>query len=279
MSDVVEMRARQLDFTALAATRFKVPARASKQAVGAYTVYAHYLSALLVDCVERPSTRTLPRTVHDFYCAATSPGKPMTFESVLRFLWECGVIVLPLQDAGGFHGAVWKIKGRFVMTLKQSTELESRWLYDALHETGHIANGDVTDDISLIEDQEISPQASGNEEEDRANEWAEDALFDGRSEDIENACTKACKGQLRKLKAVIPGVAKDYNVNLGLLANHMAYRLAEQNENWWGSASNLQSESRSPFSIGREVLLEWTNLSRLNTFDRELLIRALSDEE
>ncbi len=278
LNDVVEMRVPQLDFTALAATRFKVPARVNKRAVGAYTVYAHYLSALLVSCVEKPAVRDLPKTAHEFHLSVTARGKPMTFESVLRFLWECGVIVLPLSDAGGFHGAVWKIKERFTMALKQSTQLETRWLYDALHETGHIENGDVTGDVSLIEDQEISPQVSGSEEE-MANEWAEDALFDGRSDMIEDACTKACNGRLQKLKSVLPKVAKDFNVNLGSLANHMAYRLAGQNENWWGAAGNLQVESKSPFGLGRDVLFEWVNLSRLNTFDRKLLLRALSEEE
>jgi len=151
------------------------------------------------------------------------------------------------------------------MVLKQTMQLESRWLYDALHESGHIKNGDVTDDNSLIEDQEISPETSGTEEE-AANEWAEDTLFDGRSEELEEACTKACHGQLQRLKAALPEVAKEFNVNLGSLANHMAYRLKEQHENWWGAAQNLQRENCNPFDIAREILLQRMNLSSLSIF-------------
>jgi hypothetical protein len=277
MTDLLEMKAPRFDYSAVAAARFKLPARVSKEAVSAYAVYAHYLAALLVQCVEGEATRSMPNTSHDFHRAVSAPGKAMNFEAAIRFLWDCGIIVLPLCEAGGFHGAVWKIRDRFVVVLKQTTQLESRWLYDVLHETGHIKNGDVSDEASLIEEQEISPEISGTEEE-AANEWAENTIFDGRSGELEAACTKACNGQLQKLKAVLPRLAKAYNVNLGSLANHMAYRLAQQNENWWGAANNLQTTGRNPFGIAREILLERINLFQLSPFDRELLQRALTEE-
>src|ERR1043166_2867242 len=276
MRDLVELKTPQLDFSVVASTRFKLPARANKNTVSGYTIYAHYLAAIIANCTETESNKTLPANFHTFFNAVTPTDGPMTFEGVLRFLWNCGIIVLPLRDAGGFHGAVWKIGGRFVIALKQTTPLESRWLYDSLHETGHIKNGDVTEDVSLIEDQEISPETSGEEEE-AANQWAEEILFDGRSEELERACTSACKGKLQNLKTALPKVAEEFNVNLGSLANHMAYRLAQQNENWWGAAHNLQSSVRNPFEIARQVLLEHVNLSCLCQFDRELLQRALSE--
>jgi hypothetical protein len=161
--------------------------------------------------------------------------------------------------------------------LKQTTALESRWLFDALHECAHIRNGDVTDDVSLIEDEEISPENSGDQEE-AANEWAEESLFNGQAEKIETACESACRGRLQHLKSVVPEVAQKFNVNVGSVANLMAYRLAQQNENWWGTANNLQQQTQNPFEISRELLLQHLNLSCLSAFDRELLQRALSDE-
>jgi transcriptional regulator with XRE-family HTH domain len=277
MRDLVELKAPQLDFSVAASTRFKLPARANKNTVSGYTIYAHYLALVIVNCVDVKPRRALPTQFHEFFEAVTEPGRPMTLEKVIRFLWQCGIIVLPLREVGGFHGAVWKISGRFVIALKQTTPLESRWLYDSLHESGHIKNGDVTNDVSLLEDEEISPDITGDQEE-AANQWAEEILFDGRSEELEDACTSACKGRLQNLKAALPRVAKEFNVNLGSLANHMAYRLAKQNENWWGAAHNLQTTARNPFEIAREVLLEHVNLSRLSPFDRELLQRALSEE-
>jgi transcriptional regulator with XRE-family HTH domain len=277
VGDLLTKTPPRWNVAALAATRFKLPARANKTAVDAYTLYAHYLSAVLVDCVITHATNTLPASAHDFHVAVTAENQPMTFERVARFLWSCGVIVLPLRDAGGFHGAVWKIKGRLVVVLKQATQLESRWLYDCLHETGHIENGDITEDIALIEEQEISPDIKTDIEA-AAKDWAEDVIFDRRSVEIEKACTKACGGRLQKLKSVLPNVAHDFNVNLGSLANHMAFRLAEEGENWWGAAKNLQLCSQSPFSIAREVLLENVSFAALSEFDRELLQRALADE-
>lgn len=275
--DLVDLKAPRFDYSVVAATRFKLPAIASRQAVSGYTLYAHYLAALLTQCVKGGATRDFPSTAQEFFDAVTQPGEPMSFERVVRFLWDCGILVLPLSDAGGFHGAVWKISGRFVMVLKQSTPLESRWLYDALHESGHVKNGDVKDDSAFIENEEISPDASGAQEE-AANEWAEDALFDGKSDELEEASTRACGGRLQKLKDALPRVAKEFNVNLGALANYMAYRLAQQRENWWGAAHNLQWTGRKPFEIAREVLFERIDLFCLSGSDRDLLQRALSDE-
>jgi transcriptional regulator with XRE-family HTH domain len=277
MAELVELKVPRLDFTIVATTRFKLPARHNAKAVNGYTIYAHYLAGLVVSCVNSDATQTLPKCPREFYHAVTGPETPLSFERVVRFLWDCGVVVLPLSDAGVFHGAVWKISDRFVIVVKQTTPLESRWLYDALHEVGHIGNGDVNDTSSFIEDEEISPQSS-NKEEEAANEWAENAIFDGKSDDIEEAATDACKEQLRRLKAVLPSVAARFNVNLGCLANHMAYRLGEQGEDWWGAAQNLQSGGRLPFETARSVLLENVNLFCLNDFDRELLQRALREE-
>lgn len=275
--ELVELKVPQCDFPVLAATRFKLPSRVTRETVSGYTIYAHYLAGLLVQCTESKPVWAFPSTAHEFFQAVTETRGPMSFERVLRFLWDCGIVVLPLRDSGGFHGAVWKISGKFVMVLKQTTPLESRWLYDSLHESGHIKNGDVEEGAVFIEDQEISPESKG-EEEDAANDWAEAVLFDGRSEELEDASTQACDGNLRKLKAALPQVAKQFNVNLGALANYMAYRLAQQNENWWGAAHNLQNTSRDPFEVARDVLLERTDLFRLTNFDRALIQRALAEE-
>jgi transcriptional regulator with XRE-family HTH domain len=251
---LLSAKALRFDVSAIAATKFKLPARANRSAVDAYTIYAHYLSAVLVDCLQSRPALDLPKSPHDFYQAVSQPGTPMTFESVIRFLWGCGIIVLPLREDGGFHGA------------------------DALHENGHIANGHITDDIALIEEKEISRDNDTKKEEEEANDWAENALFGGRSEEIEEACTSACKGRLQNLKTALPAVADKFNVNVGALANYMAYRLAQQGENWWGAAKNLQLNSRCPFSIAREVLLENVNLLHVAHFDRTLLERALTEE-
>lgn len=277
LGDLMELKVPQFNYSAIAATRFKLPSRLNRNDITGYTLYAHYLAATLSQCVENKPRQNLPSNAKDLYQAVTGPDKPMTVERIINFLWDCGIIVLPLSEAGGFHGAVWKINGRFVIVLKQTTSLESRWLFDALHEGGHIRNGDVTEKADLIEKEEISLETHGKEEE-AANEWAQDVLFNCQVDEIEEACTKACKHRLQNLKSALPKVAKDFNVNLGSLANHMAFRLEEDTgAKWWGAARNLQTAGRNPFSIAREILLRNVNLSLLSPFDRELILRAISD--
>jgi transcriptional regulator with XRE-family HTH domain len=267
----------RLNMRAVAATQFKLPTRAKPAVVNAYTLYAHYLAATLVSCVEQQPKRELTTDWHLFHLALSSPGEPMTFSKVLTYLWDCGILVLPLRDPGAFHGAVWKIGEYFVITLKQTTALAARLLYDLLHETGHIARGHLTGDESVLEDEQIAPGKRNEAVEEEANEWAEDALFDGESEQIEQACVADSAGNLKRLKAVLPQVARRYNVSTGVVANYMAYRLADQGENWWGAANNLQLDPTDPFDQARAVLLQHVNLNRLAPTDRDLLMRALTE--
>lgn len=277
LNELVGIQIPKLSFAGVASTRFKLHARSKAATVNAYTIYAHYLAVLAESCVDPQPLNVLPNDWQTLHRSLTRSTGPMTLATTLQYAWDHNIIVIPLRDEGAFHGAVWKIRGRFVIVLKQKTSLESRWLFDLLHELGHTACGHVTDDVALIEDEPISPDSREKEEEE-ANEWAEDAIFDGDSSLIEDACVQACGGRLQLLTRVIPEVAKRFNVNSGSLANHMAFRLSEQGQAWWGAAHNLQAESSDPFALARETLLKRANLRKLNAFDRDLLIRALTED-
>lgn len=276
VTDLLALDKPKIDFSAVAAARFKLPASVGHQKINAYTVYAHHLALLIENCT--PSTQSYEfASWSEFRERVIRNNEPLTLRRTLEFLWDHGVMILPLRDRGGFHGAVWKIRNRFVIVLKQNTPLESRWLYDVLHEIGHIALGHVTDDRAVVEEHPISPNIH-TDEEDAASEWAEDVIFGGRSEEIEEACAVASQGRLERLKAVLPEVSKRFNVDLGSLANHVAYRLEDQGENWWGAAHNLQIGETQPFEIARELLFQRADLLRLNPIDRDLLMRALTDQ-
>lgn len=275
--DLMTLAQQNLALAHVATPRFKLPSRIDRSAVTAYTVYAHYLAALVDSCVVSKATRELPRDYHEAHQLMSTDGHPISFERALNFAWDCGVIVIPLRDPSLFHGAIWNIGGRLAVVLKQNTPLESRWLFDLLHELGHATCGHVSSGESFIEAKPISPDET-DEEEGEANEWAEDTLFDGDSEEIANACVAACRGRLQRLKSELPGIAARFNVNVGSLANQMAYRLAAQGEDWWGAAHNLQRSDVSPFEVARAVLLQRTNLQRLNSIDRDLLMRAIAGD-
>jgi hypothetical protein len=265
-----------LNLEAVAATRFKAPARAKAKIVNAYTVYAHYLAAVIEGCTPAAGSRQFSTDWHKVHREVTGGAGKMNLSGVLDYLWNCNIIVLPLRDSGAFHGAVWKIRGRYVIVLKQNTELEARWLYDLLHEVGHIARGHLAEDGDLIEANEIA-QGDRESEEGEANAWAVDALFDGDVEEVEDAVVHSCRADTRRLKAVIPKIAEQFRVDVGVLANHIAYKMDSEGQNWWATAHVLQQGGNDPFEITRAALLARVRFQDLNLFDRELLLRALSD--
>lgn len=275
IADLLSTKNEQL-LLPLIPTHFKLPARAKQAAVDAYTLYAHYL-ACIAESVAVSGNQPTVSDWHEFFKATTSSGQPMSLRSALKFCWNSGIIVVPLRDPGTFHGAVWKIRERFVIVLKQTAQLEALWLFDLLHEVAHIAKGHVTTDVALIEAEEISLSLTDGVEAE-ANEWAENALFDGESEQIEEACVNACGKDIRRLKGVVPTIANEFNVNVGALANHMAFRLNQEQQSWWATARALQSGSSSPFEVTREIFLKHMQLNRLNPFDRDLLIKAITDD-
>jgi hypothetical protein len=79
---------------------------------------------------------------------------------------------------------------------------------------------------------------------------------------------------------VVPKVAREANVDMGALANYMAFRLALQDAaDWWGAAANLQPTGPNPWKQARDIFLERADLSRVNPADRELIMQALGGSE
>lgn len=277
ISDLLNVNGPLIPKCVSANVLYKTPVRANPITVNAYTIYAHYLACVVESCVEKTQSSNFPSDWHALFKATTQPNAPLTLSKALDYFWGAGVVVIPLRDGEAFHGAVWKIKETFVIVLKQNTALEARWIYDLLHEGGHIAKGHVTNDNSIVEETEISTVTT-SEVEVEANEWAENAIFDGDSEEIEQACVHECKSDTRNLKKAVLSVAYEFNINVGCLANHMAYRMQEEGEQWWGTAHKIQENGPNPFEVTRNFLLSRINLRSINEFDRELVIKALSED-
>ena len=262
----------------VATARFKTSSNASAAKVHAFAVYAHYVAAVTVEAAKFDERLDkLPKTWQEMRAMILENFGHVSFSTALKQAWKCGIVVIPMRCAGAFHGAVWQIKGSFVVVLKQNTVQSARWLFDLLHEMAHAANGHVTEDQAVIEEQPIGfENTNGNDEETFANEWAEDILFDGRSQEIELACMEACRNNLRRLASVVPSVAEQYVMDTGALANHLAWRLASQGQNWWGAAENLQKGGPDPFIETCTELCAKLNLAKINPFDRDMLLRAIS---
>ena len=259
--------------------KFKTSANAETKAVNAYAVYAHYVAGVIAAALPVRCLEPLPSSWADMRDLIIENYGDITYSNTLRQIWRCGVIVIPMPNSGSFHGAVWKIKGTFVIVLKQTTDRPARWLFDMLHELAHVILGHVAEDRAIIESHAIENKVTdpGDDEELAANEWARNVLFGGRDQEIEQACIEACDGNLRLLSSALPSVATRYGMDVGILANHMAWRLSAQGENWWGPAQNLQRNESAPLPEAAHELCSRLNFSIMSPTDRALILRAISE--
>lgn len=260
---------------AAATARFKLPARVRESSLAPYVLYAHYLALLVAQATPQTTTEHLSSDPHEVRQDILGTFGEISFETVLRYLWEKGIVVLPLNDTGTFHGACWRFHGRNVIVLKQRTRSAARWLHDLLHEYFHAAQNPDLEEHPVIEESEMSASRRTSPEEQAASTFAGDVMLDGRAEELAQRCVDASNGRIEWLKNAVPRIAQEAGVRVDALANYMAFRLSLQGLNWWGAASNLQLDSAAVICTPRELLLERVNLAMLNPIDRNLLLRAL----
>jgi len=271
----------------LAATRFRVPAGASEQRLTAYTFYAHYLALLLLDATTHLPTKPIPTDPAEVRSAMLEQYGKVDFNSAIRFIWDHGIPVLPLDDPGTFFGACWRAGGRNVIALKRRTPLFARWLQLALHEFRHAGEEPDSPEFSLVETTETPDVRRDSKEEKRANRFAAEVVLDGRAEELVKQCVEETRpkgrthesGQIELLKQVVPKVAAKAGVPADSLAEYLAYRLTQQGLNWWGPATNLQERGGSPWRVARDIALQRVDFSRLNPIDRDLLVLAFTEKE
>jgi hypothetical protein len=221
----------------------------------------------------------VPTDANEFREAILAEFGTVTFEHVLRFLWTLGIPVLPLNDAGSFHGAFWRVDGRNIIVLKQRTLSNARWTNDCLHETYHAGQEPNQAYRTVIEQSEMSPERRDSGEEQEATRFAGDVMLDGRAEELAQMCVHAAGGRVDRLKNAVRMVADTEDIEIGALANYMAFRLSLQDVNWWGAATNLQSSDSNPWEIARDWLLPRLQLDRLIDIDRQILLQALTTME
>lgn len=258
--------------------KFKVSKRVGKRYMNAYTVYAHYLSAAIVMAAPEP-TPTIPVDPLQFRKAVERRFGDVTLETTLRFIWQLGIPVLPLRDSGAFYGACWRIRNRNVIVLKQKTKSQARWLFDLLHEFRHAGQHEDQETFSVVELEPTDAGRIGSDDEEQASRFAGDVMLSGQAEALVQSCVESARGSVERLKSVLPRIAEQSHAPVDALANYMAFRLSLQNINWWGAAENLQKLDVDPWIIARDVFLTSGLLERLNDFDRNLVVQALSDKE
>jgi Zn-dependent peptidase ImmA (M78 family) len=266
-----------IDQGATAAARFKVPARVNNRQLGIYTIYARHIANLALEATPALGLKPVPLDPTEVVRMLRTNFGDISLSSVVRYIWSLGIVVLSLDDPGGFHGACWRVKGRNVIVLKQQTRSNARWLFDLLHELWHAGQEPEMPERTILELSDAEPERSDNDEERKASRFAGSVSLEGRAEELVSKIVQQAKGDIARFKSVLPRVAAQEHVSVGALANYLAFRLSLQHENWWGAASNLQTDVESPLSIVRDVFLDHADFSRLGPTDREIMTRALSD--
>lgn len=268
----------QLNSGVLGAARFKMPARIDEKKTTAYTVYTHYLALLSLDVTRSLVPKPVPVAASQVRREILAIYGMISFENALRYIWSLGIPVLPLADSGSFHGACWRVGGRNIIVVKQQAKHPARWLNDSLHELRHAGEEPEKQEHSVVETEDILRGQRESAEEENAQFFAEDIIFDGRADAIAVECT-ARAGNIEGLAAVVPQVAAEQDVPADALANYIAFSLSRNGRNWWGAATNLQDKRIDPWALARDVFLEHADMSLINEVDRTLLLQALTDGE
>jgi transcriptional regulator with XRE-family HTH domain len=267
----------QFDLSIAGAARFKLPVRVADRNLGAYTIYAHHLSRLALDATVGLAIHPIPRDPMEICESIRSQYGTLDLKSALDYVWNLGVAVLPLDDPGAFHGACWRVGGRNIIVLKQKTRSEARWLFDLFHELWHAGEEPQLNERTVIELPETSPERRNADEEKKASRFAGNVVLEGRAEQLVAMLVSETGGEIPRFRSALPRIAKRENVSAGSLANYVAFRLSLQRENWWGTASNLQTVG-DPWTIARDSFLTRSDIARLNKIDCGLLIRALEEQ-
>jgi transcriptional regulator with XRE-family HTH domain len=266
----------QLDLAIAGAARFKLPGRVADRTLSAYTIYAHHLSRLALDATFNLVSRPIPRDPMEVCQSIREQYGEISFAAALEYVWNLGIVVIPLDDPGAFHGACWRIRGRNVIVLKQRTKSEARWLFDLLHELWHAGEEPELEERTTLELPETDPERRNADEEKKASRFAGNVVLEGRAEALVGIIVQETGGDIPRFKTALPKIAHREGMPIDSLANYLAFRLSLQGENWWGTANNLQI-SGDPWSIARDAFLLRSDISRLNTIDSELMVRALKE--
>jgi transcriptional regulator with XRE-family HTH domain len=263
--------------TAALAGRFKELSRDRGPSRGPYVDYVFRLATIVSETARRPDFVGLPADPEALAAAIRAERGDLGFLGVLGFLWDHGVAVLPLHDAGEFHGACWLIDEQPVIVLKQTLGYDARWAFDLGHEVFHVLHHLSAEQTAVVELEEIGQ--SHAEEEREASDFAGELLLGPDPHVLAARAVQRAGGNVAHLKGVLPTFAEAEGVDVGALANYFARRLQdEQGINLWGLAANLQKDRQEARQVALAALRERLDWEFLDDDERLLLEGALREE-
>jgi transcriptional regulator with XRE-family HTH domain len=260
-----------------ALARFKMPRGREERSAAVYTAFAYHLATICARGMRGKPRRPIPTGWAQFRETLLSCYSSVDLPSTLAFAWDLGVVVLPLRDPGGFHGACWRIGGVNVVVLKQTTAYPARWLFDLIHELFHCGQEPDRPEFTWVEESELSEARRTSREEKHAMWFAGQVGLAGRAEELVELAVRRSGNYGPRLKQSVTEIAAEEGVSRGYLANYLAYRM-QPDQNWWGTAANLQERDCDPFAVTRDIFFDRFDFSDLDEDSVELLGLALDDE-
>ncbi|MCW3101513.1 MAG: hypothetical protein JWL77_7131, partial [Chthonomonadaceae bacterium] len=259
------------------AGRLKDRAR-NHRAAATYVMYAHKVALLADQAADRPPYDPPPSDPDQLAATVRARYGDLRFASLARYAWDQGIVVVPMFDASQFHGACWLVGDRPAIVLKQRLDYDSRWAFDLGHEICHVVRHLGEAESAIVEFDEIGVADDAQERE--ASEFAGEILL-GDPESLVQQVVRRAGGTGEALKGALPPVARQAGVDVGVLANYLAYRLQEEQSfdfNWWPVAARLQQGDREAPSVARDLLLDRLRWERLADDDAAILRAALAPD-
>lgn len=135
------------------------------------------IAGAVVRNLRRPArVRTPPANPLDWRNELERSNRPVTLDVVSRDLWMRGVPIVPIGclPAPKFQGAVCVVHDRPVVLVGHKNDEPARVAFLVTHEAGHLAAGDCTPDMPVIDEEEIS---DASDMEQRADRYAQTVLM------------------------------------------------------------------------------------------------------
>ena len=264
-----------------ASVKFKVESNRNPNKINIYSKYARYLAQVAIENSKKLIKKHIPATAIAMRKAIIDSYGSINLENTLNYAWECGVIVLPLDVKGNFHGACIRIKGRNVIILNPRKQFIATWLFDLLHELSHAGQDPNRESFDEIEEVATSQERRTSKEEIDANAFANTVIFGKDAENLLNQCIEQVDGDLKLLKKAVSQIAQENQVMVGALANYVAHEskanIKFKYKELLAMAESLQLEKGNPYLITREAFIKRSPLMTASGMDMGLLFQAMED--
>lgn len=253
------------------AINYKKPKNANPVKVSAESFFIIRLANVLFQYLPNNDVTITPKTAPQVREEIIKSNGEVNYVSVLNYIWNMGIPVIPVFGLKSFHAACIKLNQKYVIFLSAYTKYESRVLFNLLHELLHVFQQTNVDEYYdfMMENDNLGADITIFEKE--ANLFAADILLNLKAEKLVSEVVKIAGKNVKRLKNAVIKVSRDYKIEQSHFANYLAYRLGLQNINWWGCATNLQIINNDLWDITGYVFRERVQLEGLERSVRYLI--------